>query len=149
MVIDGQHYRGCMSLEVLFWIGRILYEGKCQDESFSSLDGMKVRYNRLGETFHGDTTKAAVSVKGLAYGKAKVSMAHRSPYGVKPRTRFFVMVSPAEMRFGRSEYMFDRFSSRSMATRWLLMTRTPRLRALTYIIPPNRNMSEFLWALST
>ena len=66
-------------------------------------------------------------------------MAYRSPNGVMARSRFLVKISPAEMKFGRSEYIFDRFSSRSIATRWLLMTRTPRPRALTYIIPPGRN----------
>ena len=50
-----------MSLEVLFWIGWILYQGKCQDESFASLDWVEVWYNRFGETLHGDTTKATVS----------------------------------------------------------------------------------------
>jgi hypothetical protein len=138
-----------MSLEMLFWIGWILYQGKCQNESFAGLDGVEVRYNRLGETFHSDTTKAAVSMKDQRMKKSKVSIAHRSPNGVIARSRFLVNISPAEMNFGRSEYMFDRFSSRSTTTRWLLMTRTPRPRALTYIIPPERNISGFLWALGT
>ena len=51
-----------MSLKVFFWTGRILHQRKCQDESFATLDGIEVRYNRFGETLHGDTTKAAVSI---------------------------------------------------------------------------------------
>jgi hypothetical protein len=42
MVIDGQHNGRCVSLEVLFWIGRTLYQGKRQHESFATLDGVKV-----------------------------------------------------------------------------------------------------------
>ena len=86
-------------------------------------------------------------MKKSVYAEVKASMAYRSPYGVKARSRFLVKISPADMKFGRSEYMFDRFSSKSTATRWLLMTRTPRPNALTYIISPERNMNEFLEAL--
>src|SRR6266702_2598953 len=43
--------------------------------------------------------------------------------------------------------MLDRFSSKSTATRWLLMMRTPCPRALTYIISPERKVSRFLVAL--
>src|SRR6266702_174174 len=40
--------------------------------------------------------------------------------------------------------MFDRFSRKSMATRWLLMTRTPCPRALIYSVSPEMNMSRVL-----
>jgi len=59
IVIEGKHDGRCVSLEVLLWIGRTLYQGKRQHESFASLDGVKAMYNRFGETFHGDTTEAA------------------------------------------------------------------------------------------
>jgi hypothetical protein len=52
-----------MSLEVLFQIRRILYQRKRQYDRFATLDGMEVMYNRFGETFHGDTTEAAPSMK--------------------------------------------------------------------------------------
>ena len=82
-------------------------------------------------------------MKGQRAGeKSNGSMAYRSPNGVIARSRFLVKISPAEMKFGRSEYIFDRFSSRSTATRWLLMTRTPLPRAPTYIIPPEKELHE-------
>ena len=58
-----------MSLKVLFWIGQILDQCTCQDESFATLDGVEVRYNRFRETFHGDTTKAAPSNEGSVFWK--------------------------------------------------------------------------------
>src|SRR5258708_5653513 len=43
--------------------------------------------------------------------------------------------------------MLDRLSSKSTATRWLLMTRTPFPSALIYIISPETHMNTFLETL--
>jgi hypothetical protein len=135
MVIDGQHDGRRVSLEVFFWNGRTLYQGEPQHESFVTLDMVKVMHDGGGAIYE---RSAHVTVE------VSVLMAYRSPYGVMESGRFLVANSPAEMRW---EYMLDRFSSKSTAIRWLLMTRTPCPRAFTYIISPERNMSGFLDAL--
>ncbi len=63
MVIDGQHDGECVSLEMLFRIGRILYERKGQHDGFATLDGVEMMYNRFREAFLDDTTEAAPSMK--------------------------------------------------------------------------------------
>ncbi|SRR6266702_175271 len=98
MVIDGQHNGRCVSLDMLFRTGRTLYERKGQHDGFATLDGVEVMNNRFGETFHGDTTEAAPSMKDQTeHVKDRVSVAYRSPYGVIGSTRFLVEKSPADM----------------------------------------------------
>jgi len=52
-----------VSLEMLWWIGWVHYQRKRQIDGFATLDGVEAMYNRFGETFHGDTTEAAPSMK--------------------------------------------------------------------------------------
>ena len=68
MIIDGEHNGRSVALEVLFCIGRILYQRECQHEGLATLDGVEVWSGRFGITFHGNTTKAtpASSMNKLA-----------------------------------------------------------------------------------
>src|ERR1700761_5326814 len=76
-------------------------------------------------------------------------MTHSSPYPVNTNVRCSVRNSPKEMYVGRSEYMLDRFSSKSTATRWLLITRMPCPKTFIYINSPKWWMSTFLGELES
>src|SRR6266702_3360186 len=126
---------------------RILHQRKRQHDRFTILDGVKVMYFRFGEDIHSRTTEAAPSMRNERWNKTECRMAYRSPYPVRINVRCWVRNSPAEMKCGRSEYMLDRFSSKSTATRWLLITRTSCPSTLRYIISPERWVSTFLGEL--
>jgi hypothetical protein len=131
-----------VSLEMLF-NRRTLHQNKRQHDRFTTLDGVKVLCHGFGEAFHCRTMEAAPSMEDQHGNKIVCRMTYRSPYLVKTNERFSNRNSPKETYRGRSEYMLDRFSSKSTATRWLLTTRMPCPKALRYINSPQRSVSKF------
>ena len=126
-----------MTLE-LFQRRRMFHQRQHQHGRFAILDGVKFPNSGFGEAVHSRTTEAAPSTHNERWNGTEYSTTYRSPYLVRINDRFWVRNPPAEMKPGRSEYMLDRFSSKSMATRWLLITRIPCPSALRNIISPER-----------
>ena len=78
-----------MTQEIPFRIRRTLHQLERQDDGLATLDRVEVLYDRLRETFHGDTMETAPSKhERSAHVKRQCIGAYKSPYGVMKSARF-------------------------------------------------------------